>query len=244
MPDRLTSAPPRPMLPLAASGGVDQRSEQGQVLAGLRMPLHGDARTGRRRSARRPRSCRPGPGGRRSAPSRQPCRCPGGDGSAPRWRRCRGSPPGSRTSPIGTLCSPIVPGVGEWPSWPTTSGRCWISVPPSATFMSCMPRQIAEHRQAALQRRAGTAPARPRPGPAAPPWSCGPACSPYRPGSTSGPPEMIRPSRLAERRLDAGQRAAAARARRRRRPPGRRSSAAAASPAGPRRPSAPARSRR
>ena len=34
------------------------------------------------------------------------------------------------------------PSARRWSVWPTSSGRCWTSVPPSATFISCMPRQI------------------------------------------------------------------------------------------------------
>ena len=33
------------------------------------------------------------------------------------------------------------PGRARWSSWPSTSGRCSISVPPRARFISCMPRQ-------------------------------------------------------------------------------------------------------
>ena len=33
--------------------------------------------------------------------------------------------------------------VARWcPVWPTTSGRCWCSVPPSATLSTCAPRQM------------------------------------------------------------------------------------------------------
>ena len=34
------------------------------------------------------------------------------------------------------------PSARRWSVWPTSSGRCWISVPPRATFISCIPRQI------------------------------------------------------------------------------------------------------
>ena len=53
--------------------------------------------------------------------------------------------------PITRLCS----------SWPTTSGRCWTSVPPHATLMSCMPRQMPSTGMSPLDR--GRAPARSRP---------------------------------------------------------------------------------
>ena len=53
----------------------------------------------------------------------------------------------------------------RWSPWPTSSGRCWISVPPSATFSSCMPRQIpssGRSRAIARARERGSRPRRAR----------------------------------------------------------------------------------
>ena len=42
-----------------------------------------------------------------------------------------------------TGCSENTPSVSRWPSWPTSSGRCWTRSPPRSTFRSWKPRQIA-----------------------------------------------------------------------------------------------------
>ena len=70
-------------------------------------------------------------------------RRPGGGATssraAPRRPRARRASPSARRDVVvgerrraSSRCS----------SWPTTSGRCWCSVPPAATFMTCIPRQM------------------------------------------------------------------------------------------------------
>ena len=190
-PDSRRRAPPRPAR---------------RTAPGRRPPPDATARRARRDASQLERLDRAvvGPRGRRPA-LRRGGRRPGDGGSARRPRRsptiaARRARSGRRRSPCARPCAP---GVGECPSWPTTSGRCWISVPPSATFISCMPRQMPSTgsprvQRGAEQRELGRVPSGPHDrGHAAR------AAAPYRPGSMSGPPEMTRPSRLADRRLDA-----------------------------------------
>ena len=94
-----------------------------------------------------------GPAGHRRAPRRRGRR-PGGDGTSwrdapprPRARRAI-RPAGARRGRRRRSC----PSTRRWCSWPSSSGRCWCSVPPRATFMICIPRQMPEQRQVALQR--------------------------------------------------------------------------------------------
>ena len=63
---------------------------------------------------------------------------------APRATLPSGAPRGREPSKL--------PGCAGARSCPTSSGRCWSSVPPSATFISCMPAADAEHRHVALDR--------------------------------------------------------------------------------------------
>ena len=76
--------------------------------------------------------------------------------------RCRAARAGGGAGSTRTACVATQPGcVWRWATEPSTrSGRCWQSVPPRATLSSCMPRQMAEHRQAGglrvAQRRASS----------------------------------------------------------------------------------------
>ena len=101
------------------------------------MPLHGDDPAGRPRP-RRPRSCR-----RRPSPSR-------------RARERGGRSPGDGTTSTSAERSSIASATFD-PGFRSTScstpsrcssrsarsGRCWINVPPNATFSTCRPRQMA-----------------------------------------------------------------------------------------------------
>ena len=53
--------------------------------------------------------------------------------------RAASDPSASRTS---WSASSNEPSRRRWSPWPTSSGRCWTSVPPNATSISCMPRQM------------------------------------------------------------------------------------------------------
>ena len=140
--------------PAAARGSASRRLPRRGGLAHER----GDqlrGRVGLRDATARPaRSGAPGPRSPRAArracssPSRpappRAARRPGGGGTSSRGRsRPRRARPASRP-PAGRRGRRRrrSPATRRWSSWPKSSGRCWISVPPRATFMSCIPRQM------------------------------------------------------------------------------------------------------
>ena len=55
-------------------------------------------------------------------------------------RPARPANPGARRTSWSALSK--EPRARRWSVWPTSSGRCWISVPPRATLISCIPRQM------------------------------------------------------------------------------------------------------
>ena len=110
---------------------------------------------GSSRPSRPPRRCRRRPSPSRPGPARAGRR-PGGGGSA----RARAVPTAAPTRLAGssrTSTSLNTPGLGLCPSWPTTSGRCWCSVPPNATFSSCAPRQTPSTGTPSARARSSTA---------------------------------------------------------------------------------------
>ena len=93
-----------------------------------------------------------------------------------------------------TRVLPKTPTDGRCPGCPSSSGRCWRNVPPSATVSSCAPRQIpstgrSRSRAAARSRRSCSS----RSGRVMTVSGCGSA--PYDDGVMSAPPISIRPSR-------------------------------------------------
>ena len=128
-----------------------------------------------RPSARRPpdATARRAPSGRRAPPSPRPGRRarssrvatkPSPSRSTAWWwcdlvawhsspqARAASDPGASRTSWSAPSNEPRW---RRWSPWPTSSGRCWISVPPRATFMSCIPRQMpSSGRSSSSARRA------------------------------------------------------------------------------------------
>ena len=96
--------------------------------------------------------------------------------------------PGLRATRLGV----VWPGTGRWSSWPTTSGRCWCSVPPRATLSTCRPRQMASNGRSLLEGAVaeGYFPSCRARGEAGP---SGRAARPRTwPGPTSGPPVSTR----------------------------------------------------
>ena len=129
--------------------------------------------SGRRASAGRPPGCHWTPSAQRrsgssiastrSSSTLQPARHdalaergrPPGDGgtwsrAGPRRTPRAASEPGARRTSWSALSK--EPSARRWSVWPTSSGRCWTSVPPRATFISCMPRQMPSTGQVALER--------------------------------------------------------------------------------------------
>src|SRR5207247_677517 len=80
-----------------------------------------------------------------------------------------------------------------WTLSPNTSGTCWCSVPPSATFSTCSPRQIANTGTSSRSARSTSSSSRPsRSAETSVVLGC--AASPNREGSTSPPPVRTSPS--------------------------------------------------
>ena len=139
--------PRRPATPSRARCGRRGASSRAPpitrlCLVGLRVPLdpehepavRGLDRLGQLVERRVAGTIRPSPTRRR----------PGGGGT---WCRARSSPAARAASEPESSrrrgrrrrsCR----GLRRCSSWPTSSGRCWSSVPPSATLSSCIPRQI------------------------------------------------------------------------------------------------------
>ncbi len=88
--------------------------------------------------ARRGRRCRSPPGPRRA------CSTPWWWWDLVMWASSRAALAASDPSISITSCSAPSkePTTRRWSPWPTRSGRCWTSVPPRATLISCIPRQI------------------------------------------------------------------------------------------------------
>ena len=121
-------------------GGLHQRGDHRRALVGLRVPLHAEREALRRILDRLRQVVDRRPAGdleavadrvdalvvvrlgRVHALARDAARRASRRRAARRGRRTRR-------------------GRSRWSSWPTMSGRCSISVPPRATFITCMPRQ-------------------------------------------------------------------------------------------------------
>src|SRR2546428_8325037 len=85
-----------------------------------------------------------------------------------------------------------------WTLSPNTSGTCWCSVPPSATFSTCSPRQIANIGTSSRSARSTSSSSRAsRSADTSAVLGCG--ASPNRDGSMSPPPVSTRPSSRAQR---------------------------------------------
>ena len=127
--------------PRRARASSTNERDHPAALVLLGVPEHAEHEAGRP-PARSPRSPR-------RPPARPVTRRPSPSSSTPWWwcdltalarprPRARRATP-ARGAPRGRRRSRARRG-GRW--WPTASGTCWSSVPPSATFSICMPRQI------------------------------------------------------------------------------------------------------
>ena len=87
----------------------------------------------------------------------RPVRCPVrrsiGGASRARWRSAPKTSAVREPGIVVTSTSPNTDGAGRWPSWPTTSGRCWCSVPPSSTLRIWQPAAHGQHGQVDRQGR-------------------------------------------------------------------------------------------
>ena len=173
--------------PASSARRLDQRRDLRRRRVGLRVPLHAE----RERAATGPRSPpaahRPSPS---PSPRIRPRSRPRPDGDATSWDAPARPPRGRRASrpPAARRGRRTRPGRARWSSWPSTSGRCSISVPPRARFISCIPRQtpssgrsrsIAASAERDLERVAVRAPRRSR---RRPPGSARRAARGTRPG--------------------------------------------------------------
>ena len=125
------------------AGLLDERGDHARLAVGLGVPLDAEreaalgvlerlgqlvvGRPAADREAVADRRRRPGGGARA-------CR------AAPRRRRARRA--SRRRGARGGRCPRTCRGVRRWSWWPRCSGRSCTSVPPRATFITCMPRQM------------------------------------------------------------------------------------------------------
>ena len=146
----------RPRASAPRGAGVDERGRTAaRAVVHLGMPLHADRPRSRSADLDRLDRAVVGPAGGDESVRR--AGRPPGDGRS--RRRCAvaepsGDPAAGRRA--ATSCRPCTPTVGQCESSPTTSGRCWTQVPPSATVEHLHAAADAEHRQVAPRPRPAT----------------------------------------------------------------------------------------
>ena len=118
-----------------------EQGVEGALVHGLfGVPLHGQHEAGRRQLDRLGHTVA-GAGGDHQAAAQVAAR-PGGASSStvvPAPNTDAAVVPGAVPTSTSSKCM----GWRRWSTFPTTSGRCWCSVPPKKTFSTWQPRQMA-----------------------------------------------------------------------------------------------------